>query len=285
MNVETKIPKAAVKPLVEYCHKVSGEIGKSAAHIFKEFLELMRKYADYFFSRPWPEKLDKRFDLSDVDLSFIESSKDYEEERERFTVVCLRRNISLDGFDAEGFDEDFGFYGKKACWDCVVPEAMWLREEIKRIEEAIKKIEEEMKAHEPSYVTSSMYAMYKRPDVVRRNSMNYVELRLYEEEGGAEGKVCEVRNKYRCPYGGEANELIECGRLVKFVWRQIEWYDHYWNPSETFRPAASEMKWYHYGEPSIIDVTSYEDVLKAVEDGRLERIIEERAKYEEEYKG
>ncbi|NWF87758.1 hypothetical protein HXY32_08140 [Candidatus Bathyarchaeota archaeon] len=285
MSVETKIPKAAIKPLVEYCQKLSGEIGKPATHIFKEFLELMRKYADYFFGRPWPEKLDKRFDPSNADSSFIKSSKNYNEECERFTVVCLRRNMSLEGFDADGFNEDFGFYGKKACWDCVVPDAMWLREEIKRIEEAITKIEEGMKAQEPSYVISSMYAMYRRPDVVRRNKMNYVELRLYEEEGGAEGKVCEVRNKYRCPYGEETNELIECGRIAKFVWRQIEWYDLHWNTSETFRPAASEIKWYHYGEPSIIDVTSYEDVLKAVEDGRLERIIEERVKYEKEHKG
>jgi len=45
------------------------------------------------------------------------------------------------------------------------------------------------------------------------------------------------------------------------------------------------MKWYHYGEPSIIDVTSYEDVLKAIEDGRLKKIIEERERYEEEHNG
>jgi len=44
------------------------------------------------------------------------------------------------------------------------------------------------------------------------------------------------------------------------------------------------MKWYHFGEPSIIDVTSYEDIIKAVEDGILEKIIEERKKYEAEHK-
>ena len=36
------------------------------------------------------------------------------------------------------------------------------------------------------------------------------------------------------------------------------------------------------GEPSIIDVTSIEDVLKAVDDGRLDRIIEEYKKYVKE---
>lgn len=285
MSTEAKIPKAAVKPLIEYCQKLSIENGKPVAEIFKEFLELMKKYSDYFFSEPWTEKLDKRFEFSDVELGFINSCKDYKEECERFTVVCLRRNMSLEGFDAEGFDEDFGAHGEKACWNCVVPDAMKLREEIKCVEEAIKKIEEEMKVQEPSYVTRSMYALYRRPDVVRRNKMNYVELRLYEEEGGAEGKACKVRNKYRCPYGEEANELLESGRLAKFVWRQIEWYDLHWNPSETFRPAEDDMKWYHYGEPSIVDVTSFEDIIKAVEDGRLKRIIEEWKKYEKEYKG
>jgi hypothetical protein len=42
------------------------------------------------------------------------------------------------------------------------------------------------------------------------------------------------------------------------------------------------MKWYHYGEPSIIDVTSYDDALKAREDGRLERIIQEHERYMKE---
>lgn len=284
MSIEAKIPKAAVKPLVEYCQKLSGETGKSAAQIFTEFLELMRKYADYCFSEPWPERLDRQFNFSDAELGFIKGSKSYNEERERFTVVCLRRNMSLEGFDADGFDEDFRQHGKEACWDCVVPDAMRLREEITRIEEAVKKIDEEMKLPEPSYVTRSMYEFYRRPDVVRRNKMNYVELRLYEEEGGAEGKVCKVLNKYRCPYGEEAKELVKCGKLAKFVWRQMEWYDLHWNPSDTFRPAESDMKWYHYGEPSIVDVTCYEDVLKAVENGRLKRIIEERKKYESKHK-
>ena len=53
----------------------------------------------------------------------------------------------------------------------------------------------------------------------------------------------------------------------------------------SLRPSAQDLKWYYYDEPSILDVTNYEDILEAIEDGRMERIIEERKKYEKEYKG
>lgn len=285
MSGEHKIPKAVAENLAKYCQKVSSETERIAAEIFREFLELIKKYADYFFSEPWSQKLDKRFELSDADLGFIKGGKSYGEECERFTVVCLRRNMSLEGFDAEGFEEDFNWYGKVACLDCVIPDAVSLREHIKRLEEAIRKNEEEMKQKEPSWIARQMYEYYRRPNVVRENKMRYVELRLYDDLGLAEGKSCDVRNKYKCPYGDQTNELIESGRVAKFVWRIVWWYDLHWNPSEIFRPSAAEMKWYHYDEPSIIDVTSYEDILKAIEDGRLKKIIEEHKRYKEEHKG
>ena len=62
----------------------------------------------------------------------------------------------------------------------------------------------------------------------------------------------------------------------------MEWYDSHWNRTRTFSPAACEMKWYHYDEPRVIDVTSYEDVMKATEDGRLLKILEEFKKHEKE---
>ena len=284
MTGERKIPKEAAKALAEYSQKLSRETGRPAADIFKEFLELMRKYEDHFFSEPWPEKPDKHFELSDADLGFINGAKNYNEERERFIVACLKRNISLEGFDAEGFEEDFNWFGKLACWHCVVPEAVWLRDHIKKLEEAIRSNEEEMKSPKPSRIAKEMYEYYRRPDVVRMDKMKYVKLRLYEKLGLAEGKSCDVKNKYKCPYGEQANKLVENGRVAKFIWSIVEWYDEHWNLSESFKPSEDEMKWYHFGEPSIIDVTSYEDIIKAVEDGRLEKIIEERKKYEAEHK-
>jgi hypothetical protein len=162
---ERRIPKVAVKPLLEHCQKLSVETERSAAEIFKEFLELMKKYADYFFREPWPEKLDKKFELElgDEDSRFIKGGKSYRTECERFTVVCLRRNISLEGFDAEGFDEDFKFHGNLECWDCVVPHVVWLREHIKRVEEAVRENEEEMKQENPSLNTREMYEYYRKP--------------------------------------------------------------------------------------------------------------------------
>lgn len=46
--------------------------------------------------------------------------------------------------------------------------------------------------------------------------------------------------------------------------------------------GSRDMKWYHYGEPDVIDVTSCDDVLKAIDDGRLQRIIEEHKRYMKE---
>jgi len=44
----------------------------------------------------------------------------------------------------------------------------------------------------------------------------------------------------------------------------------------------SAMKWYHYGEASIIDVTNFDDIVRSITDGRLERIIKEHLRYMEE---
>ena len=275
----SKIPKSAVKPLMEYCERLSEQTGKPAAQIFREYLELMKKYADFFFSWPWPEKPDKQADLIDEDVKFIEGGGSHEERYERFTLVCLRRNMSVEGFDSEGFLEDFEFYGGMECWNCPVPEAVRLRKDVERVQQLRREIEEKMKQKEPSWGTTHMYEHLNRPDVVRMDKMSLVKLRFFEEDGGAKGKSCEVKNKYKCPYGEEAEQLIEDGRLVGALWRLIEWYDNHWNPNHTFRPAESEMKWYHYDEPSVIDVTSYEDILKAIDDGRIEKIKEEYKRY------
>jgi hypothetical protein len=50
----------------------------------------------------------------------------------------------------------------------------------------------------------------------------------------------------------------------------------------TYTPSPSEAKWYHMGGPSLLDVTSRDDVLKAIEDGRMEKILKEYKKYKEE---
>jgi len=45
------------------------------------------------------------------------------------------------------------------------------------------------------------------------------------------------------------------------------------------------LEWYHYGELGILDLVSFEDVLKAVGDGGLDKIIGEYGKYLKEARG
>ena len=187
--------------------------------------------------------------------------------------------MSLEGFDAEGFDRDFEFFGRILCGGCSVWRATGLRRFVERVEQKRIETEEEMKGEEPSWITREMYEYRRRPDVVRLDKMRLVELRFYEEVGGAKDKSCLDRNKYRCPYGDESERFVEDGELIYDLWRLVVWYDRHWNRSRMFEPSPADLKWCHYEEPGIMDVTSYEDVLKAAEDGRLKGIFEEHERY------
>jgi len=77
-----------------------------------------------------PKRLRELFDVKDEDYVRLA------------LVEVLKRNISLEGFNAEGFEENFNWFGKLACWHCVVPEAVWLRDHIKKLKEAIRRNEE-----------------------------------------------------------------------------------------------------------------------------------------------
>jgi hypothetical protein len=274
-----KLPRSAVKPLIDYCKKTVGEADGAAEALFGRYLELMRKYADFFFARPWPETLEECTLLTvEEDLDFAEAGDSYAQKCERATVARLRHAINLQGFDAECFERN-DMPGSVPCWNCVVPDAMLLRKEIAENEQRLAKNEDDMKSTVPSWMTKRMHEFYGRPDVVRSDTMRLANLKLCEDIGGALGKSCEVKNKYRCPYGEASEQLIEDGELAKFVWHEIRWYDSHWNPCHTYIPVQVEMKWYHFNEPSIIDVTSYDDIIKALDDGRLERIIAEHEKY------
>jgi predicted transcriptional regulator len=48
------------------------------------------------------------------------------------------------------------------------------------------------------------------------------------------------------------------------------------------RSPTSELRWYHYDEPPIIYFTSYDDIMQAIEDGRLDKIIDEHTRYMKE---
>ena len=278
-----KIPKNAVKALVQHSKELSAQTGKSAEEILEELLQLMEKYSDYFFSEPWQEKPDSQFGLGEKAEDFIEQGETLEERCERFTTACLRRNISLEGFDSERFTENFESYGGDECYDCSVPEAMHLRSVVEQLEKRRKDVEEEMKMKEPSWNAVRMSEHFKKPSVIKADKMRLVKLRIYEGLGCAKGKSCDVKNKYKCPYGEEAKLLIKRGWIAGILWEEIMWYDRHWNFDGTFCLIDPKVKkWYHYDEPGIIDVTSLEDIRKAISDGRLTKIMKEHDSYAKE---
>lgn len=104
--MKRKIPGNAVEPLMQTCEWLSEEWGRPATEIFKEFLELMNKYDDYFFSKPWPQKYDhdEATSFTDEDLEFL--FEDEKEFQDRYTAVSLKKNMYLE----HGFMGYFGLF-------------------------------------------------------------------------------------------------------------------------------------------------------------------------------
>jgi hypothetical protein len=111
------------------------------------------------------------------------------------------------------------------------------------------------------------------------DGMREVEWRVYNELAGAANRRCNIVNYFKCPYGKECKQLLRDGYAAHQLWEHVEWYNRHWNRGQSFRPTESERKWYHYGEPAIIDVSSFEDICKARGDGRLEQIAAEHKRY------
>ena len=84
---------------MQTCEMLSKEWDKPASMIFKEFLELMNRYSDYFFSEPWPRKYDygDATTFSDEDLDFLFECEEGDFV-DRHMTVCLRKNMFLEGF-------------------------------------------------------------------------------------------------------------------------------------------------------------------------------------------
>jgi hypothetical protein len=278
--VRRAIPKKAVKALIEYCNKFGDRVGRSGAEVFEDYLRWMKKHADFFFSSNWPPKLVPTAEtwLSHEECEFIDGSAGYQEEIERFTVALLRRNLSLEGFKAEYFDSEFEFYGRVFCRDCAVPQAMYLREYLQKLRERAEWLEGKLKSEDSDFWLS-LQETYNDPKQVRHDKMVAVELEFMEKEGEAEGKTCTARNKYLCPYGAEALMLVRIGSAVRFAWKLVKFYDEHWNGSSTVTPSADEAEWYHFDEPGILDVTSYDDILRAFDDGRIEKIRDEYVEF------
>lgn len=277
------IPRKAVKPLIEHCNKVGAGTGRSGAQVIAGYLKLMKKHAGYFFSDPWPAKPMNNWGLwlQDDEDDFLSEHRGYRDEIERFVVILLKRNLCLEGFSGERFDSEFSFYGRMLCLGCGVPEAMRLRKYLRDLEKSNAEVAEKYKANPDDYIYSRLYKFRFSPGSVRDMKMKRVELEFLELYGGTEGKTCEARNKCLCPYGAKSSELIKLGDRVETLWDIVEYYHSHWHPSDGFRLGDSDVQWYHFSEEDFLDVTSREDILKAVEDGRIEKIAEERRRHDE----
>jgi hypothetical protein len=89
-------------------------------------------------------------------------------------------------------------------------------------------------------------------------------------------------NFFHCPYGDAWRQLLQDGDTASLLWQHIYWYDYHWNGSPYSTPPRSEQRWYHLNEPPIIDVTSCDDIIRAIDDGRLDRIRDEHTRYMKE---
>jgi hypothetical protein len=160
-------------------------------------------------------------------------------------------------------------YGGEICWNCAIYQAQSAKKEIdpsttywkEEVGEASKEI---------------------RVSIEKDKAFQEVEWRVYNELGEANNRTCKVVNYFKCPYGEERRKLIDNGSLACEIWEHIKWYDHHWNNNHTITAPKSEMKWYHYGEPGIINVTSLDDIVKALDDGRFDKVVEEHERYMKE---
>ena len=285
--VRRAIPKTAVKPLIEHCNSFAARTGRSGVELFRDYLTWMKKYAGYVFADPWPPKLlpKKEMWLSNEEVEFMGAGASCEEEVERFTVVLLKRSISKEGFNAEQFESEFDFYGGMFCHGCCVPEAMHLRWYTARLAETNREFEEQLRVNPADEFYRSIVEFRTSPDAIRSGKIAQVKLGFLERDAGTEGRTCDARNKFLCPYGSGSQELIKLGSGVGFLWRLLDFYDSYWNRTATSCVPPGWERWFHFGEQSIVDLTSREDILASLEDGRIDRIAQQFAEYSENKNG
>jgi len=198
-----------------------------------------------------------------------------------FGIMINRKSVPADFFDdyialMEKLQNPQ--YGRDRCGWCTIYQAGRAKKEIDRLDRYWQEHGGEAGKEQFYRELGEVYLRdSKRDDAIRQ-----VEWRIYNELGGANNRTCEVVNYFHCPYGDEWRQLQLDGYDAYHLWQHIKWYDNHWTPSRTWTPAASEMEWYHFNEPQIIDVTNYDDIIKAIDDSRLDKIIDEHTRYMKE---
>ena len=166
-------------------------------------------------------------------------------------------------------------YARMVCLNCAIHQAQDAKKELDRHERYWQENGGEA-AKEAWY---KEVGEPKASEFRKNDAMREVEWRIYNELAEANNRACEVMNFFHCPYGDASRQLLEDGHDASLLWQHVYWYDIHWNRGTTLTPAAFEMKWYHYSEPPIIDVKIYDDILRSIDDGRLDKIIDEHTRY------
>lgn len=123
------LPRAFLKQLMSSAEESGSKSGgMTARDIFKDYLRLMDKYRDYF-SGPWPKKWDFKYatTFTQEDEEFIDEGED--DFVDRVLTVVLKKNVSLEGFNALGFQWTYDAYREQ-----------FVKPELKRVYEAFKKL-------------------------------------------------------------------------------------------------------------------------------------------------
>ena len=169
-------------------------------------------------------------------------------------------------------------WGNQICWSCVVHQADHAKQQIDRFTKYWEEHGGETAKEQHFQEMGEKFRLsYQKEEALRD-----LDWRVFNELGEADNRSCKVVNYFKCPYGEKREEFIENGLLADEIWQHIKWYDRHWNHDDTYTPSGSELKWYHYGEPQIMDVTSLDDIVKAMEDGRFDKIVEEHERYMKE---
>ena len=167
-------------------------------------------------------------------------------------------------------------YGKHLCISCIVKQAQDVKREVDRLKTYWDQHGGEAGRQKDYEERGEPY----RSHFLKNDAVLQVKLEAFTYL--AENRGCQLMNYYECPYGKKRDKLLSTGSFAEEFWDHIEWYDHHWYRSPSTQPKPSEMKWYHYDEKPIIDLTNSDDVAKSLDDGRYDRIVKEHIRYMKE---
>lgn len=166
------------------CESFSEYWGQPATAIFKEFLELMSEYAEYFFSKPWPEKYnyDEATKFTDEDVDFLSGGED-EEYDDRLKTVFLKKNINLE----LGFQGIFGWL-----WTQMAFEERFVRPSYKPVQEDFEDLKK--RDMNPRNVLDKLKEKFDI-ELIHDSMVDLVEHGLYKPTSLLVGGILELLHK------------------------------------------------------------------------------------------